>query len=121
MPSYKRGWVSGLTTTLLPAGNLLGAVSGAFLAPIIGWRGLFVVGLLPALMVLLIRYWVPESPRWLMHMGRHEEARQSLAWALQVDPRDIVLPAAPPKVQKPSWRELFNYPRSVAAAWPRRA
>jgi hypothetical protein len=35
VPSYKRGWVSGLTTTLLPAGNILGAVSGAFLAPII--------------------------------------------------------------------------------------
>jgi putative MFS transporter len=50
VPSYKRGWVSGLTTTLLPAGNLLGAVSGAFLAPIVGWRGLFVVGLLPAVL-----------------------------------------------------------------------
>jgi len=41
-------------------------VSGAFLAPIIGWRGLFLVGPTPALLVLMIRYWVPESPRWLM-------------------------------------------------------
>ena len=29
VPSRKRGWVSGLTTTLLPAGNLLGALCGA--------------------------------------------------------------------------------------------
>ena len=116
VPTYKRGWVSGLTTVLLPAGNILGAVSGAFLAPIIGWRGLFLVGLTPALLVLMIRYWVPESPRWLMRMGRHEEARRSLAWALQCDPREIDLPTTPPAVEKTSWRELFKYPRSMIAA-----
>jgi putative MFS transporter len=116
VPAYKRGWVSGLTTVLLPAGNILGAVSGAFLAPIIGWRGLFLVGLTPALLVLMIRYWVPESPRWLMRMGRYEEARRSLAWALQCDPREIELPTTPPEVEKTSWRELFKYPRSMIAA-----
>jgi putative MFS transporter len=108
VPAYKRGWVSGLTTTLLPAGNILGAVSGAFLAPVIGWRSLFLVGLVPALLVLMICYWVPESPRFLMRMGRHEEARKSLAWALQCDPREIELPAALPEVEKTSWRESFT-------------
>lgn len=116
VPTGKRGWVAGLTTVLLPAGNMLGALSGAFLAPLIGWRGLFVVGLLPAVLVLLIRVWVPESPRWLMRMGRMEEARKSLAWALQVDPSTIELPHAAEDVQTPSWWELFRYPRSVAAA-----
>src|SRR5580765_7749910 len=117
VPSYKRGWVSGLTTVLLPAGNLLGAVSGAFLAPVIGWRGLFLVGLAPAGPVLMIRYWVPESPRWLLRMGRMEEARASLAWALQVDPRQITLPTAiPDDVKAVPWLHLFHYPRSVAAA-----
>src|SRR5215475_4715933 len=116
VPAYKRGWVSGLTTVLLPAGNILGALSGAFLAPHIGWRGLFLVGLVPALLVLMIRYWVPESPRFLMRMGRHEEARKSLAWALQCDPSEIELPATLGEVEKTSWRELFKYPRSMAAA-----
>jgi putative MFS transporter len=116
VPSYKRGWVSGLTTTLLPAGNVLGALSGAFLAPVIGWRGLFLVGLLPAALVLMIRYWVPESPRFLLRMGRTEEARKSLAWALKVDPKEIELPTSPPEAEKTSWRELFHYPRSVASS-----
>jgi putative MFS transporter len=116
VPSYKRGWVSGLTTVLLPAGNLLGALSGAYLGPIIGWRGLFLVGLTPALLVLLIRYWVPESPRWLIRKGRLEEARRSLAWALQIDPKNIELPAVLPDVSEGAWRELFKYPRSMAAA-----
>jgi putative MFS transporter len=66
--------------------------------------------------VLMIRYWVPESPRFVMRMGRHEEARKSLAWALQCDPDEIELPTTPPEVEKTSWRELFKYPRSMAAA-----
>jgi MFS transporter, putative metabolite:H+ symporter len=102
VPTHKRGWVSGLTTVLLPAGNVLGAVSGWLLAPAIGWCGLFLVGLAPALLVLMIRYWVPESPRWLMRMGRMEEARKSLAWALQVDPKEIELPTSLPEPEKMS-------------------
>ena len=116
VPTYKRGWVSGLTTVLLPAGNVLGAISGAYLAPLIGWRGLFLVGLTPALLVLMIRYWVPESPRFLMRMGRYEEARNSLAWALQCDPSEIQLPTSLPEEEITRWRELFRYPRSMAAA-----
>jgi putative MFS transporter len=116
VPTYKRGWVSGLTTVLLPGGNVLGALCGAFLAPKIGWRGLFLVGLTPALLVLMIRYWIPESPRFLMRMGRMEEARKSLAWALQCDPREIELSPEPAAVEKTSWLELFKYPHSMVAA-----
>ena len=86
VPASKRGWITGLTTTMLPVGVLLGAFLGAFATPYIGWRGMFAVGLLPALLTLYVRAWVPESPHWLMRMGRPEEARRSIAWALQVDP-----------------------------------
>jgi len=116
VPTSKRGWVAGLTTSLLPAGNLLGALAGAYLSPIIGWRGLFLVGLLPTVLVLMIRFWVPESPRWLLRMGRQAEARKSLAWALQVGPQRIELPPALPASGRTVWRELFHYPRSMAAA-----
>jgi MFS transporter, putative metabolite:H+ symporter len=116
VPAYKRGWITGLTTTLLPAGTLLGALAGAYLEPSIGWRGLFAVGLLPAFLTLMIRAWVPESPHWLIGKGRLDEARQSLAWALQVDPASIQLPASVAKVEKTAWLELFRYPRSMAAA-----
>src|ERR1700732_4217819 len=91
VPAAKRGWITGLTTSLLPAGTLLGALAGAYLEPSVGWRGLFVVGLIPALLTLMIRAWVPESPHWLIGKGRHAEARASLAWALHVDPDSIQL------------------------------
>ena len=114
IPAYKRGWVSALITTLLPAGSLLAGVAAWQLLPIIGWRGLFLVGLAPMVLVFMIRYWVPESPRWLMLMGRNEEARQSLAWALMVDPKAIALPATSLTTERVRWIELFKYPRLVA-------
>jgi MFS transporter, putative metabolite:H+ symporter len=116
VPAAKRGRITGLTTSLLPAGTLLGALSGAYLAHYVGWRGLFAVGLLPAGLTLLIRAWVPESPYWLIGKGRLEEARRSLAWALQVDAKAIELPAAGWVVDRVSWVELFKYPRSLAVS-----
>jgi putative MFS transporter len=115
VPSAKRGWLTGLTTTMLPAGSLLGAILAAYATPYIGWRGLFAVGLLPAFLTLYIRAWVPESPYWLMRQGRLDEARRSLAWALQTTIDQIPLPAVPPPVEKTRWLDLFKYPRSIFA------
>src|SRR5262249_35787381 len=115
IPAYKRGWVSALVTTLLPAGSMLAGLAAWQLLPVVGWRGLFLVGLAPLVLVFMIRYWVPESPRWLMLKGRYEEARRSLAWALMVDPKEIVLPSTAPVAARARWVELFRYPRLVAA------
>jgi MFS transporter, putative metabolite:H+ symporter len=116
MPSSKRGLVGGIVTAAIPLGVGLGAVLGAYLTPFIGWRGLFAVGLLPAALTLLIRAWVPESPRWLTRMGRPEEARQSLAWALEIHPKTIALPARV-EAQRRGWLELFRHPRSLVVSW----
>src|SRR5260370_27543594 len=116
VPASKRGWVSGASMSLLPAGPLAAGALSAPLGPIIGWRGLFALGVLPALMAFVIRVWVPESPRWLISKGRYEEARTSLAWALQLDPKEISLPASGPAPRQVSWLELFKDPRSIAAS-----
>jgi putative MFS transporter len=118
MPSRKRGWVGGLVTCVIPLGVGLGGVLGTFMGPN-EWRTLFAIGLLPALIVLLIRLWVPESPRWLVRQGRYEEARKSLAWALEVDPSTLPMPdagtlGAPIRT---NWFDLFKYPRSLAVSW----
>jgi putative MFS transporter len=114
-PAHKRGWFTGLTTTMLPAGSLLAGLLGAFAAPYIGWRGMVAVGLLPAFLCLYIRAFVPESPHWLLRRGRVEEARQALAWALQMDPAQITLPAVAPPVERTRWLDTFKYPRSIIA------
>lgn len=114
-PAHKRGWFTGLTTTMLPAGSLLAALLGYYAEPYIGWRGMVTCGLLPALLCLYIRAFVPESPLFLLRKGRLEEARKSLAWALMVDPATISLPTSIPEAEKSRWIELFKYPRSIVA------
>jgi putative MFS transporter len=116
VPASKRGWVSGLSIGLLPLGPLLAALLSASFGAIIGWRGLFAIGLVPAAFAFVIRLWVPESPRWLFSRGRYEEARRSLAWALKLEPGEIQLPTSLPAQPRVSWLELFKYPRSIIVA-----
>jgi putative MFS transporter len=118
VPASRRGFIGGLVTAFIPLGVMIGSVLGAFLTPVIGWRGLFACGLVPALLALLIRAWVPESPRWLVRMGRPEEARRSLAWALKVPPESLPLPQSPEaQTSKTPWSDLFRYPRSLLVSW----
>jgi SHS family lactate transporter-like MFS transporter len=59
-----RGVVSGLLQSGYPTGYLLASVVYGLVYNTIGWRGMFMVGALPALLVLYIRRHVPESPGW---------------------------------------------------------
>ena len=117
VPTRMRGFIGGIVTVFIPLGVMIAAALGAFLAPEIGWRGLFVVGLAPALFTLVIRAWVPESPHWLLSQGRPEEARRSLAWALQVPPESLPAPGAVDAQPRTAWTDLFKYPRSLAVSW----
>src|SRR6185437_45319 len=96
VPARMRGAIGGIVTACIPLGVMISSALAAFLSPEIGWRGLFIVGLLPAFFTLVIRSWVPESPHWLMNQGRKEEARRSLAWALQVTPESLPEPRPAP-------------------------
>jgi SHS family lactate transporter-like MFS transporter len=64
IPAHARGFVSGLLQSGYPTGYFIASVVYALLFPVIGWRGMFMIGVLPALLVLYIRRQVPESPTW---------------------------------------------------------
>lgn len=64
IPAKARGAVSGLLQEGYAFGYLLGGLCYLLLFDHIGWRGLFAVGVLPALLVMYIRRHVPESPVW---------------------------------------------------------
>src|SRR5258707_11806387 len=83
------------------------------------WRVLVAIGVRLVLLVLVVRLWVPESPRWLCRQGRYEEARRSLAWALQMEPSALPLPTAADAgpIVKSNWLDLFRYPRSLMVSW----
>ncbi len=67
-----RGLVSGILQAGYPSGYLLASVVFALLYSSIGWRGMFIVGGLPALLVLYIRSYVPESPAWKAASGKQK-------------------------------------------------
>ncbi|MCK0195916.1 MFS transporter [Ancylobacter sp. 6x-1] len=62
IPEKARGLVSGILQAGYPSGYLLASIVFFVLYPFIGWRGMFMVGALPALLVLYIRQHVEESP-----------------------------------------------------------
>jgi len=65
LPIEARGLFSGILQQGYAFGYLLAAVVYWMVFPFFGWRGLFVAGALPAILVLYIRARVPESPAWL--------------------------------------------------------
>ncbi len=65
IPPQTRGVVSGILQTGYPSGYLLAAITYFALYGQLGWRGMFMIGVLPALLVLYIRGKVEESPAFL--------------------------------------------------------
>jgi len=65
LPVDSRGLFSGILQQGYMFGYLFAAAVYGIVYPIFGWRALFVVGALPALLVIYIRAKVPESPVWL--------------------------------------------------------
>jgi len=78
LPAQTRGLFSGILQQGYAFGYLLAAVVYWIIFPFFGWRGLFVAGALPALLVIYIRAHVPESPVWERERGQREKIRFDL-------------------------------------------
>ena len=80
IPARYRGWTDLVINGSFWLGAAVGAAASiilldpAVLAPDMGWRFAFLIGALLGLVILLMRMWLPESPRWLMTHGRIAEA-----------------------------------------------
>ena len=65
LPAEKRGLFSGLLQEGYAVGYLMAALVYGTMFALVGWRGMFVIGALPAFLVIYIRTTVDESPAWL--------------------------------------------------------
>ena len=72
LPTPARGLFSGILQQGYAFGYLLAALVYWIIFPFFGWRGLFVAGALPAILVIYIRAHVPESPIWERHRSRKQ-------------------------------------------------
>jgi len=72
LPAEGRGFFSGLLQEGYVVGYLIAALVYGTIFPFVGWRGMFVIGALPAFLVIYIRTKVDESPAWLQGRGSHK-------------------------------------------------
>lgn len=59
---------------VFPIGIVASTIVGSWLVPSFGWQSMYIVGALPALLVIVLRRNLPESPRWLAGRGLYQEA-----------------------------------------------
>jgi len=75
IPARFRGWTDLLINgsfwigAALGAGGSLVLLNPAVIDPAIGWRLAFLIGATIGLVILVMRFWIPESPRWLVTHG----------------------------------------------------
>jgi MFS transporter, putative metabolite:H+ symporter len=75
----RRGRFFLLYEVLFLFGLLSAGLIGYFLVPIYGWKAMFIVGLIPAILTIPMRWFMVESPRWLLSVGRVQQASDVVA------------------------------------------
>lgn len=85
VPARVRGWTDLVINGSFWVGAAIGGVAAivvldpALVSPDIGWRLAFFIGAVLGLVIMILRQWIPESPRWLMSHGRIAEAEAIVA------------------------------------------
>jgi putative MFS transporter len=97
-PAASRGRWLGFMAVVVVTGLPIAVLISTVMIPAFGWRSMFVLGGIGALIVWYLRKALPESPRWLESVGRNAEAEALLARieASVPGPLPPVAPAAPP-------------------------
>jgi putative MFS transporter len=103
---------------IFPMGLVGASLLGFWLVPRFGWRTMFLIGGLPAILVLVLfaRNILPESPRWLVSKGRFDEAeeivgqmeRAARSGETVISSLAAPLPIAQAPRRETSWSELFQ-------------
>src|ERR1700691_2572843 len=80
IPARFRGWTDLLINgsfwigAAMAAGGSIVLLNPALINPAIGWRLAFLIGATIGLVILVMRLWIPESPRWLVTHGMPQAA-----------------------------------------------
>jgi MFS family permease len=106
IPSHRRGTADIAINGSWWLGTLVGALvsipllDGRFFPPSTGWRLAFGFGAVLAVAVLFVRKNIPESPRWLLTHGRHEEAEKIVGEIEKEVRKEIGRDLPPPRHKK---------------------
>src|ERR1700722_12686906 len=111
----KRGRFFLLSEAIFPIGLVFAGMVGFFLVPVYGWKAMFVLGLIPSVLTIPLRWFMPESPRWLASKGRVAEAdivvkllEDSAMRRGAILRKAVVRPVDSMATAPSDWRELFK-------------
>jgi MFS transporter, putative metabolite:H+ symporter len=110
---------------VFPVGLVGASLAGLWIVPRFGWQYMFVLGAVPAILALVLRRLLPESPRWLAVRGRSAEAEAAVATIERETERATGNPLPPPQpviathATAASWADLFGpfYLRRTLVVW----
>ncbi len=120
IPARYRGWTDLVINGSFWIGAAIGAASSlilldpAVLPPDFGWRAAFFIGALLGVFILLLRAWIPKSPRWLVTHGRLEEAQAVLA---DIEDRHRLRSGPLPPLEHPSVKLNPRRSTPLAEVW----
>jgi putative MFS transporter len=128
MPASQRGRYVALLEGTWPVGFICAGLLAYLVLPLWGWRGVFASMGVPSLFLLVVRRFVPESPRWLESRGRIEDAsnvmsrieqRVEKAFGSPLPAVENVIPAAVATSGSGQIRELWaaTYVKRTAMLW----
>jgi putative MFS transporter len=111
----KRGRFFLLYEVIFPVGLVFAGMVGFFLVPVYGWKAMFIIGLIPSVLTIPLRWFMPESPRWLASKGRVAEAdvvvkllEDSATRHGAILREPVVRPVDSRATAHSDWRELFK-------------
>lgn len=87
-PPESRGAITSLNQLMVVCGILLAFIVNAILAPAEEWRWMLGLAVLPSLALLAGMYTMPETPRFLVRIGKEDRAREVLERIMDADQVD---------------------------------
>ena len=115
-PTKVRGTLVSMFQLMVTIGVLVSYLSGLYFADesdMTCWRPMFYVGVIPACILLIGMFFMPETPRWLMSQGRHDESIRILnriegEAQAKISFRQMQEEIKRSEAEKSGWRELLQ-------------
>ncbi len=119
MPARRRGLLLASSVFFWQASSFFAAFVAIWAVPAYTWRGMFVVGAVPAVLLLLLWIGLPESVRFLVGLGRLREANAIVTRLSTVDPATLPPSSRLPVVQPARVGEIVSgaYLRPTLGIW----